>query len=732
MHGMNLKRRGAGRSACLAIAPARAAATNPAVKPAAKPALNAAVNAAMNTTMNKTMKWAWMVIGPLAGWLLLAAGVARAADPPRPPAPPPPPSAEHFFRTADMEAARLSPSGRQLAVTVQQQGRLALGVFDLDAGVARVVAAQSRHDVASFHWVGEHHLAYSLVDRQSGSGDQRSAPGLLVVDVRDGSGRVVIKLADHFFSERARPGRQPLPPDHRLLAVPDDDSGELIVGKPVWGADWSLQELIPLRVNVGTLVVRSLGEGMPDGVTGWLFDRRGEPRLALGTRGGQTRVHWRAAPGQPWRPIAMMPSTALAWRPHSVDDAGQVYVTVPEGPGGHAVLKRLDLASGQPAGEPLVSTPGFDFSGQLVLADGPGVRPVLGVTAVTDAETTVWFDDQARAWQAEADRTLPGRVNRLSCRRCTSDQPVVLVWSWSDREPGAVLILRPGSQDKRWQMVGRVRRDIDAAAMATVDFHRVNTRDGQAMPVWLTLPAGADAAAPKARRPAVLLVHGGPWARGGHWGWDPMAQFLASRGYVVIEPEFRGSTGYGARWFSAGRRQWGQAMQDDLADALHWAVAQGWVDPARVCIAGASYGGYAALMGPIRHPALYRCAVSWIGVTDLTLLFDNSYWSDASNESIRFTLPQLIGDPVADAERLKANSPVHLAAQLKAPVLLAWGGEDRRVQPAHGERLRDALTAAGRPPAWVVYPDEAHGWLKPENRLDWARRLERFLAKHLQ
>jgi dipeptidyl aminopeptidase/acylaminoacyl peptidase len=137
-------------------------------------------------------------------------------------------------------------------------------------------------------------------------------------------------------------------------------------------------------------------------------------------------------------------------------------------------------------------------------------------------------------------------------------------------------------------------------------------------------------------------------------------------------------------------------------------------------------------MGPIRHPALYRCAVSWIGVTDLTLLFDNSYWSDASAESIRYTLPQLLGDPATEAERLKATSPAHLAAQLKVPVLLAWGGEDRRVQPAHGERMRDALTAAGRPPTWVVYPDEAHGWLKPENRLDWAQRLERFLAEHLQ
>jgi len=173
-------------------------------------------------------------------------------------------------------------------------------------------------------------------------------------------------------------------------------------------------------------------------------------------------------------------------------------------------------------------------------------------------------------------------------------------------------------------------------------------------------------------------------------------------------------------------------MQDDLADALQWAVGQGWVDPARVYIAGGSYGGYAALMGLVRHPALYRCAVAWVAVSDRRLLFEWNIASDIGDESRLFTLPQMIGNPVADADMLGAASPLAQAARIEAPLRLAYGQQDRRVPIEHGEKLRRALQAARHDPEWVVYPDEGHGWLRPENRFDFARRMARFLARHLQ
>jgi len=272
-----------------------------------------------------------------------------------------------------------------------------------------------------------------------------------------------------------------------------------------------------------------------------------------------------------------------------------------------------------------------------------------------------------------------------------------------------------------------VRKAIDPARMGTTAFERIRARDGRDLPVWLTFPAGA-----KGPQPAVALVHGGPWVRGRHWEWERDAQFLASRGYVVVEPEFRGSQGFGQEHFRAGWREWGRAMQDDVADAVRWAVQKGHVDPKRVCIAGASYGGYATLMGLVRDADLYRCGAAWVAVTDPRLLFKWSYTGDTAETSRLYDLPKMIGDPVADAERLAEATPVLQAARIKAPLLVAFGGSDRRVPIEHGNALRDALVKAGSPPEWIVYDDEGHGWLRAANRLDFAQRLERFLDRNLR
>jgi dipeptidyl aminopeptidase/acylaminoacyl peptidase len=295
--------------------------------------------------------------------------------------------------------------------------------------------------------------------------------------------------------------------------------------------------------------------------------------------------------------------------------------------------------------------------------------------------------------------------------------------------------LRPKRAQAQWNAVGATRKDVQPSRMATLDFHRIKARDGLELPLWLTLPltdGKPTTDATKRPRPAVVLVHGGPWVRGGSWHWNGEAQFLASRGYVVIEPEFRGSEGYGSRLYSAGIKQWGQTMQSDLADALQWAVQQGHVDARRVCIAGGSYGGYAALMGPVRDPGLYRCVAAWMAVTDLHQRLQAGVESDLSEEGRLYSLPQLMGDPKTDAAMLTDNSPLTHAAQIKVPVLLAVGAKDRRVPIVHGERMRDALRAAGNPPQWEVYPDEGHGWYKAESRTDFAIKLEAFLAQHLK
>lgn len=652
-----------------------------------------------------------------------------------------PPPAELFFRRADFDSARLSPSGRWLAVRLGlAHGRFGLAVFDVDGATPPAVVAHFRDtDLRRFEWVNDERLVYDLVDLERGSGDPRYAPGLFSVR-RDGSEvRQLVRMQRQVVGGPPRPGERSLAPNHVLLHVPQNGGSgdEVVVGEWVFNR-WRMPEaLIPKRLNVVNGRVRSIAQGMPAGATGWIFDSRGQPRVATVLRNGRQHVHWRATAGTDdaadadgpaqWREIGNFDALRPPWKAVQVDSLGRLYVTVPEGERGEQVLKRFDFAAGRPETQALVSTPGFDFAGNVIVEAEGGA--FAGVRVDTDAETTLWFEPRMKALQAAIDQRLPGRVNRLSCRRCGGPERTVLVQSWSDRDPGQFWLWR-GEADAPtlWRLVGLRRKGIAPAQMATLDLHRFAARDGREIPVWVTTPAGA-AAGP---RPAVLLVHGGPWVRGGHWYWSPMAQFLASRGYAVIEPEFRGSLGYGDAHFRAGWKQWGRAMQDDLADAVAWAAREQIVDPTRVCIAGASYGGYATLMGLVRHPGAYRCGAAWVAVSDPGLLFESAWESDMSDEARLHTLPVLLGDPVADADALRVVSPVAQAARLKRPLLLAYGELDRRVPLEHGTRLRAALQAAGSDPIYVVYPDEGHDWQRAEHRIDFAHRLERFLAQHLR
>ena len=172
-------------------------------------------------------------------------------------------------------------------------------------------------------------------------------------------------------------------------------------------------------------------------------------------------------------------------------------------------------------------------------------------------------------------------------------------------------------------------------------------------------------------------------------------------------------------------------MQDDVADATQWAIKQGYADPKRVCIAGASYGGYATLMGLIRYPEMYRCGIDWVGVTDIELMYSIN-WSDMSDMWMQYGMPVLVGDRQKDAKQLAATSPLQLAARLTQPLLMAYGGLDRRVPIEHGTRLRDALSPHNANLEWVVYSDEGHGWMLPANKVDFWTRVERFLDRHLK
>lgn len=669
----------------------------------------------------------WCALGAALGLWVLAGTAAAQAPAASAAHAPEPPTAADFFRSPDLLDLSLSPSGRWLAFRTSRVGeRLALGVMDLtDGGKVSIAAHFDDADIRSFHWIDDEWLVFDVVDLQQAAGRQRFNRGLFSVR-RDGSSvRALIELNRRFLTTGPGVGREPLRWNHALLHVPRDGSQEVIVGEYSFDNDGIVRDIVPKRLNVLDGRVRSLGGGAPDGTFEWWFDATGRPRVTLTQGKGRQRLYWRPrADAAEWSLLADYELDRSPFRPRFFDADGHLYVTVPAGPAATEELRRFDFDRRAPADEALVRTPGFDFRGNLV-AEWPGAK-TLGVRVETDAVTTVWFDERLRALQAELDQRLPGRVNQIVCRRCGEPDMVALVHSYSDREPGLYLVYQ--AKGKALRVIGRQRSGVDPARMALVDFHRIQARDGLELPVWVTAPPGKSAGP----RPMVVLVHGGPWVRGGHWRWEPMAQFLASRGYLVVEPEFRGSDGYGDRHQRAGMKQWGQAMQDDVADAALWAIDKGLADRNRVCIAGASYGGYSTLMGLVRHPELYRCGAAWVAVTDPKLLFEWSWIGDFSDDTRQYTLPTLLGDPAREAERFTAISPVAQAHRIKAPLMLTMGGLDRRVPLEHGLRLKAALEQQGRAPQWHVYHDEGHGWLALKNRVDFAERLERFLATHLQ
>jgi dienelactone hydrolase len=661
--------------------------------------------------------WAAVLVGLLAPASAQAPSVAvpaaTAASGPVP--------LEVFFTPAPLRSATLSPSGRWLAVVAQSKNeRARLVIVDLDhVEPAKGVALFTRLDVGSVQWVNDDWLVFNtsdVVDR----GSERRGPGLMSIR-RDGE-RIRLLIKREYDSPFPPPGSQPLEVNHRMLGLGASGSDEILVGEYLYDSFGDLTRIAPFALNVATGGRRTLVDKMPPDTVGWVFDSKGRARSAISVKGKEETLRWYDLATGEWRVIGRYPRLSMEMVPRFVDAADHLYVDHYDR-GGFSLLSRFDLSTGQPEREPLVSTPGF--SGAIGAIQNLRDGTLVGANVVTDASAQAWFTPQMKAIQAKIDARLPGRVNLLGCGSC-DNPPTVLVISYTERDPAEYLLYRPASD--KWERIGRRMPDVDPMRMAGVELHRTKARDGRDLPVWITRRVEPGAAA--GPKPAVVLVHGGPWVRGSQWRWDAEAQFLASRGYVVIEPEFRGSTGYGDAHYRAGWKQWGRAMQDDVTDALRFAVKSGWVDEKRVCIAGASYGGYATLMGLARDPELYRCGVAWTAVSDPKLMF-SIHWSDISDDSKAHTMPQLMGDPEKDAAMLAANSPLVQAARIKAPVFLAYGGRDRRVPIEHGERMRDALTRSGNPPEWRVYDDEGHGWARPETQLDFWRRVEGFLAKHL-
>ncbi len=623
-----------------------------------------------------------------------------------------------FFEYATLSEIKMSPNGKSfVALATGEGGRLVMVSMDIGENKLKPVIAHRGADIENVQWVNNERLVYSLTDRQIQVGEVTRWPGLFAVN-KDGSEMRQLTELHRSFVTSHNTLLQKLMPANTFFAdtIRSAASDDIFVS--VVEQESSIRRSTYNLYRLNTKTGRSTSVHRPGKTLAWIIDKDGTPRIATTLEENTTRIFYRAEGSDEWSQIHSYTGVQGDFEPLQLGTDGSLYVRAYRGEN-YASLYRYDLKKREFDKQPIVSLGEFDFDGRLLFDQK--TQKLVGVRYETDASGTEWLTPELKKLQADVDAVLPGMVNVIDVR---SDAPSVLVHSYSDTDPGTYRLYDRATG--KITVIGRVNPKIKPEAMSNKDFVRFPARDGLSIPAYLTLPKGR---VPK-NLPMVLLVHGGPYVRGVHWRFNRETQFLASRGYVVLEPEFRGSQGYGMKHEQAGWKQWGQAMQDDLVDSVKWAVAQGYVDPQRVCIAGASYGGYATLMGLIRDPDIFKCGVNWVGVTDLNLLYD-AFGRDAVEETDKYWLPVRVGDQVKDQEMLKANSPLQLAARLKAPVILGYGGVDRRVPIEHGTKFYKAVKTHNPHVEWIEYENEGHGWYFLKNNVDFWTKVENFLDKNI-
>jgi dipeptidyl aminopeptidase/acylaminoacyl peptidase len=453
------------------------------------------------------------------------------------------------------------------------------------------------------------------------------------------------------------------------------------------------------------------------GVVGWLADTRLVVRAGMAPRpdGGFEIVVPDAAAGENgWRTLLEVPADdALSTDLLAVPEGCETMLLLSSVGAEAARLEACSLADGSTT--VLASDPVADIVGVRL---HPVTRQPQIAVVMKDRSEYLGLDPSI-AEDLTAIRSLePGDPIFLG----GDDADAVWLVGFTN-DAGPVRFYAYERASRRASFLFEHQPALSAYELATMEPFAFAARDGLGIHGYATFPPGAG------RRgcPTVLLVHGGPWARD-TWGFDPQAQWLANRGYLCLQVNYRGSTGYGKTFVNAGDREWGGKMHDDLVDAVGFAVAEGWADPARVAIVGGSYGGYAALVGVTFTPDVFCCAVDLVGPSNLATLIETipPYWAPLVAQFHR-----RVGDPGTEPDFLWSRSPLSRVHEIKVPLLVAQGANDPRVKVSEAEQIVAALEEAGVDYEYLLFPDEGHGFAKPENRMRFFAAAESFLARHL-
>ncbi len=625
----------------------------------------------------------------------------RAASPAAEAPPPIIPTSAFASRTVFSDAPVLSPDGSYVAFSLVEDGKTSVDVLRIDgAVVVQKIVVGKGEDVQWVGWAGNGRVLVAATQSipVPALGIELRTSRVFSVEIANATVRQVAHTLDD-------------------LVHVDPDGAFLLVSRqrPVPGPG----------TDMDVWRTWTDGSGRPDervtdlpGVFRWIADETGALRVGLGLDGRKLKVWYRSTGEEAFRVIGKLREgdDEEMWKVVRVIAGTDEGLTLEPGPSGRVALRKFNYATRE-VGEVIYENPDCDTEDFTVDEEG---RP-QAVQFTDDRERIVWLDPAMAALQARLERAL-GEDGQVRIVQRSRNGARVLISSTSASNPGSWYFYTPA--DRKLQEFAKLRPEVDVAALTKVEPIEYAARDGTTIHGYLTLPRGREAKA----LPLIVMPHGGPYGIRDSLDYSDEVQLLANRGYAVLQPNYRGSGGYGEAFTELGRGQIGRRMQDDLDDAVDWAAGQGLIDPARVCLVGASYGGYAALWGVIRNPERYRCAASFAGVTELDkqLAYDRDFFNTAGGRAWR--------DRVRGDDRgfdLDTVSPARRVNDLHRPVLLVHGRLDSTVPFRQFEIMRSAMQKARVPDAeFLVFDNAGHGFGNTADEQAWYDALLAFLARN--
>lgn len=601
---------------------------------------------------------------------------------------------ENFFKNPEKIDYQVSPDGTYFSFMAPYENRLNLFVQKIGSDTTIRITSETERDITASMWAGNNRI---LFIKDTGGDENYQLYGVNI----DGSD---LKSYTNFPNVRTTI----IDPLRKIDSL-------VIIGMNKRNP----QVFDPYRLNLNTGELTLLAEN-PGNIQGWMTDHDGKLRVANAIVDGvNNQILYRETEDQPFQPVLTTNFKETVSFAVFTPDNKMVYALTNIGRDKTALVL-MDPKTCEEK-EVLYMNDKYDIS-DLNYSEKKNRLTVVACEGHKDM-IRHYFDKDEEEIRKKLEAQLPGY--NVGVTSMSKDENIRLIYAGNDRTYGTYYLYNV--KENKLTKVADIAPWIKEEEMCAMNPITYTSRDGLTIEGYLTLPKGYTMENAK-NLPVVVNPHGGPWIRDS-WGYNPEVQFLASRGYAVLQMNFRASTGYGRKFTELGYKQWGQTMQNDITDGVKWLIKEGIADPKRVAIYGASYGGYATLAGVTFTPDLYACAVDYVGVSNL-LSFMNTippYWKPLLD-----MMHEMIGDPETDKEMMEKYSPVFHVDQIKAPLFIAQGANDPRVNKAESDQMVEALKKRGVEVEYMVKENEGHGFSNEENKFDFYRAMEKFLDKYLK